>query len=269
MNIKMFRNGGCVSGCDLFFNLLILHKIYTMNFAIIAAGEGSRLLADGIESPKPLVKLQGVSLIDRLTGIFVRNGASSINVIVNEENKLTLNHLNNMKLAVPLRVLVKTTPGSMYSLRELKPFLGNEPFCLSTVDTVFREEEFTAYITAFRNAAQLDGLMAVTNFEDDEKPLYVKVNNDRKIIGFYNKKEEEETTSLAHQFFVSGGIYCLKPTIWSVLEETMATGSMRMRDFQGRMVAAGLNLAAFPFSKIVDIDRAADIPIAEQLIINN
>ncbi|MDR0295208.1 MAG: NTP transferase domain-containing protein [Prevotellaceae bacterium] len=236
-----------------------------MNFAIIAAGEGSRLVADGVESPKPLVELQGVSLIDRLIGIFIRNGASSINIIVNEENKRTISHLNTIKLAVPLRVVVKTTPGSMYSLRELKPFLGNEPFCLSTVDTVFREEEFSDYITAFRTIAQLDGLMAVTNFEDDEKPLYVKVNNNRKILGFYNEKEEENLSGC--QFFVSGGIYCLKQAIWPVLEETMATGSMRMRDFQCRMVAAGLNLATFPFSKIVDIDRAADIPIAEQLII--
>ena len=154
----------------------------------------------------------------------------------------------------------------MYSLRELKPFLGDEPFCLSTVDTVFREEEFSAYITAFRTTPQLDGLMAVTNFEDDEKPLYVKVNKDKRIVEFYNEKKEEEAKLSEYQFFVSGGIYCLKSPIWPVLEETMATGSMRMRDFQGRMVAAGLNLAAFPFSKIVDIDRAADIPIAEQLI---
>jgi len=239
-----------------------------MNFAIIAAGEGSRLLADGIESPKPLVKLQGVSLIDRLTAIFVRNGAVSISIIVNEENKLTISRLKDMKLPIPLNVVIKTTPGSMYSLLELKPFLGNEPFCLSTIDTVFREEEFTAYITAFRAAPQLDGLMAVTNFEDDESPLYVKVNIEQKILGFYNKKEEANTAP-TDQLLVSGGIYCLKPSIWTVLEETMKTGSMRMRDFQRRMIRDGLNLAAFPFSKIIDIDHAADIPIAEQLIIEN
>ena len=240
-----------------------------MNFAIIAAGEGSRLLADGIESPKPLVKLRGVALIDRLIGIFVRNGATAVSVIVNEENQQTIRHLNTVKSAVPLHVVVKSTAGSMYSLQELRPFLEDEPFCLSTVDSVFREEEFTAYINAFRAAAQLDGLMAVTDFEDDEKPLYVKVNSDRQIVGFYNKKEEtatENTAADGHQFFVSGGIYCLRPTIWPVLEELMTLGATRMREFQCRMITSGLNLSAFSFSKIVDIDHAADIAVAEELI---
>ena len=164
-----------------------------------------------------------------------------------------------------MNVVVKTTPGSMCSLLELKPFLADAPFCLSTIDTVFREEEFKAYINAFRAAAQLDGLMAVTEFEDDEKPLYVKVNNNGQILGFYDKKEETEVAP-TNQWFVSGGIYCLKPAIWPVLEETVKTGSMRMRDFQRKMITDGLNLSAFPMSKIIDIDHTADIAIAEQLI---
>jgi len=215
------------------------------------------------------VKLRGVSLIDRLMHIFIRNGATDICIIVNEENQQTIRHLNTLKLAVPLHLVVKSTLGSMHSLRELKPFLGNEPFCLSTVDSVFREEEFTSYINAFRAAASLDGLMAVTHFEDDEKPLYVKVNRNMQIVGFHNKKEElatEDTATAEHHFFVSGGIYCLKSTIWPVLEETMALGSTRMREFQRRMITSGLNLNAFSFSKIVDIDHAADIAVAEELI---
>ena len=37
-----------------------------MKFAIIAAGEGSRLQQEGVELPKPLVKVCGEALIDRL-----------------------------------------------------------------------------------------------------------------------------------------------------------------------------------------------------------
>jgi len=239
-----------------------------MNFAIIAAGEGTRLLADGIETPKPLLRLEGRTLLERLTAIFVRNGATAVSIIVNEENRLTIDYLNTMKLPVPLQVVVKTTPGSMYSLKELKPLLENGPFCLSTVDSVFREEEFAAYITAFRANTQLDGLMAVSSFEDDEKPLYVHVDKEMQITGFYNEKDEaeaEQAGKTGDRRFVSGGIYCLRPAIWPVVEETMAMGMIRMRDFQRRMIASGLKLGAFPFSKIVDIDHAADIAIAEKL----
>ena len=59
-----------------------------MKFAIIAAGEGSRLANEGVAKPKPLVELQGVPIIERLIRIFARNGASSINIIVNEQQHL-------------------------------------------------------------------------------------------------------------------------------------------------------------------------------------
>ena len=55
-----------------------------MKFAIIAAGEGSRLQQEGIHLPKPLVKLRGESLIDRLIRIFNSNGADEIDIIVNQ-----------------------------------------------------------------------------------------------------------------------------------------------------------------------------------------
>ena len=37
-----------------------------MKFAVIAAGEGSRLSNEGVEVPKPLVRVCGEPLIDRL-----------------------------------------------------------------------------------------------------------------------------------------------------------------------------------------------------------
>lgn len=40
-----------------------------MKFAIISAGEGSRLSQEGVALPKPLVQLNGVAMIDRLIQI--------------------------------------------------------------------------------------------------------------------------------------------------------------------------------------------------------
>jgi len=45
-----------------------------MNYAIIAAGEGSRLMQEGVEQPKPLVELNGEPMIHRLIRIFNANG---------------------------------------------------------------------------------------------------------------------------------------------------------------------------------------------------
>ena len=41
-----------------------------MKFAIIAAGEGSRLAQEGVKQPKPLVPLHGTPLIECLIKIF-------------------------------------------------------------------------------------------------------------------------------------------------------------------------------------------------------
>lgn len=60
-----------------------------MKFAIISAGEGSRLSQEGVALPKPLVQLNGVAMIDRLIQIFVRNGADKVVIIINNESPLT------------------------------------------------------------------------------------------------------------------------------------------------------------------------------------
>ena len=46
-----------------------------MKFAIIAAGDGSRLADEGITLPKPLVKVRNVPLIDRLIRIAEQSNA--------------------------------------------------------------------------------------------------------------------------------------------------------------------------------------------------
>ena len=66
--------------------------------------------------------------------------------------------------------------------------------------------------------------------------------------------------------FISGGIYGLTTPALRVLEECMAKGVSRMRNYQRALVDAGLNLKAFPFEKIVDVDHAGDIATAEAFV---
>ena len=233
-----------------------------MNFAIIAAGEGSRLVAEGVSLPKPLVPLNGVPMIDRLIRLFVASSAKTISVIVNSENKQTQAYLQKQKklLNIPLNMVVKTTVGSMHSLYELKPFLQGSSFCLTTVDTIFSEKEFSHYIQAFKSDSKLDGLMAVTDYIDDEKPLYVETDESFSITKFSDTKAEKTK-------YISGGVYCLKPIAFNVLEQTMKSGMTRMRDFQRQLITQGLHVKAFPFSKIIDVDHANDIQKAEHLLL--
>lgn len=230
-----------------------------MDYAIIAAGEGSRLAQEGVKWPKPLVKLNGVALIDRLIDVFLRNNASSINIIVNEQMTEVQAHLKALRLPVPFHLLIKSTPSSMHSFYELSRIWQGEEICLTTVDTIFREEEFSGYIQTFRQEKTLDGLMAVTDYIDDEKPLYVQTNEQLDIVSFLDRTNGECR-------YISGGIYCLRKPAIGVLKKAIQAGMSRMRNYQRQLIAEGLQLKAYPFSKIIDVDHAEDIVKAEAFV---
>jgi NDP-sugar pyrophosphorylase family protein len=229
-----------------------------MNYAIIAAGEGSRLVQEGVQLPKPLVELNGIPLIDRLIAVFLKNNASSISIIVNEEMKEVKKHIEAIKTDIPLHLVVRSTPSSMHSFFELSRFLHDGKFCMTTVDTIFKEAEFAAFIRAFEQDSENDGMMAVTSYIDDEKPLYVSVNEDTTAIdGFLDKPTNNEK-------YVSGGIYGLTPKAIQTLNNCLNAGVSRMRNYQRQLIADGLKLKAYPFKKIIDVDHAKDIEKAEQ-----
>lgn len=231
-----------------------------MKFAIISAGEGSRLAQEGVQLPKPLVQLNGMAMIDRLIHIFAKNGAEQVVVIINNEVAQTKEHLALLKTVseVPLEVIVKTTPSSMHSFYELSTYLKDDKFCLTTVDTIFREEEFSRFIEAFK-ASDKDGLVAVTDYIDDEKPLYISTDEELNITGFHDARTPDCR-------YISGGIYCLTPKSIDTLQRCMENGMSRMRNFQRQLVADGLHLGAYPFSKILDVDHASDIEKAEAFL---
>lgn len=230
-----------------------------MNFAIIAAGEGSRLVQEGVQLPKPLVNLCGTPMIKRLIDIFIDCNAESISVIVNEQMTQVREYLESLVLPVPLNLVVKSTPSSMHSFREVSRGFTPGKFVLTTVDTIFRPEEFRRYVEAFESDGEADGYMAVTSFIDDEKPLYIDVDPEMRITAFRDSPSD-------HDRYISGGIYGLQTGALDVLDRCMAQGVQRMRNYQRALVESGMDLRAYPMSKIIDVDHAGDIATAEAFL---
>lgn len=219
-----------------------------MTFAILAAGEGSRLEREGVCEPKPLIRIGGECLIDRLIRIFLSCGADRICVVVNSRRPEVKAHLESLRCPT-LHLVVADTPSSMHSLQALRPLLGDEPFVLTTVDTVFREEDFRRYLST--------GDFAVTPWVDDEKPLWI----DTDAEGFITAFRDEGPCP-----YVSGGIYRLTPPMMQVLGQCIGRGEARMRSFQRALLSAGFRLKAFPMERILDIDHRTDITKAESFL---
>ena len=227
-----------------------------MRFGIIAAGEGSRLALEGSGQPKPLVPIAGVPMIERLARIFMNCGADRIAVIVNDRNPDTVSYVRRMSAHMPIDLVVKSTPTPMHSLMELAPYLGRERFCVTTVDTVFREKELADMMKAFESTSY-DGLMGVTSLIDDEKPLYVDTDSDMLIRGFLDEQGGCR--------FVSAGIYALKAQALDVLARCLESGQTRMRYFQRRLLEEGMRLKAFDMGRVIDVDHVGDIEKAQEI----
>ena len=230
-----------------------------MNYAIIAAGEGSRLAQERVAKPKPLVDICGEPMIGRLINLFCRRNAESISIIVNEQMTEVREYIESLSLDIPLNLVVKTTPSSMHSFFELSRVIPKGRFCLTTVDTIFREQDFRPYIEAMEADERYDGMMAVTDYIDDEKPLYVQTDDDLNITAFRDERYDGAK-------YISGGIYALNEKAIDVLADCMERGVARMRNFQRALVDAGLRLKAYPMGKILDVDHAGDIEKAENFI---
>lgn len=214
-------------------------------------------MQEGSAWPKPLVRLGGEPMIGRLLRIMhgcVR--CDGIAVIVNPANTATLEYLETVRREFGLEIVAKATPSSMHSMYELSPLLRGGLFCATTVDTVFREDEFLAYIDAFESG-DAECLMGVTAYIDDEKPLYVGTDDDMRITGFHD--------TLSGCSLVSAGIYGLCDRAVDVLERCVLSGQSRMRVFQRQLVAEGLDVRAWKFGKVVDVDHLADIAKAEEI----
>ena len=229
-----------------------------MNLAIIAAGESSRLKAEGLKTSKSMIRVNGECLIERIIRIARHHGANRTVCIINRREPELREFLASADFGMPLKLLVKDTTSSMHSLFALAPFLTEAPFCLAATDSVFRETEFAGFISFSLRQKNLDGVLAVTSFIDDEKPLCVSLDDEKRILAFSDSPEGAG--------WATGGIYYLSPRIFDLMEKARQKGISRLRNYFKVLVSEGYVFKGFAFSKIIDLDRPSDIREAERFL---
>ncbi len=228
-----------------------------MKAAIIAAGQGERLVQGGVLIPKPLIPVGSEPLIARVIRAAAHVKAASIACIVNDMDPAVAGYLRSTPWPVPLELIVKTTTSSMESLFSLAPLLRDEPFLLFTVDAVFEFKILERFLT---RAVGLkgDGALAVTRFVDDEKPLWVKLERGHRIIGLGDE--------VLPRRYVTAGFYYLKPRIFDLIKAARANRLSSLRQFLGLLLANDYSLYGLSVSKTLDVDYPEDIKKAEQYL---
>jgi NDP-sugar pyrophosphorylase family protein len=229
-----------------------------MKAGILAAGDGSRLAADGITTPKPLVRVGGMSLIERTMRALVDAGVDEIAFVVNPRMTGVCDAVRTFALPVPVHGVIKDTPSSMHSLHALAPRLRHERFVLCTVDSVMRGREFHGFVHSYASRPERDVLLSYTDFVDDEKPLRIGLDEAERVVAL--------GAAAASSPLVTLGLCGMTPSVFPLLERAVAEGEQRLRNFLARLLSSGLQVFGHRISKGIDVDRPHDIQVAEAFL---
>ena len=219
---------------------------------IIAAGEGSRLRAAGFAVPKPMVPIAGVPLIESVIRNFRAAGITSLVVIVNEAEQAVVEWARARFSDLDLEFIVKTTPSSLVSFREVTARWPGGRLLVSTVDAWCREADFARFVAAATRRPVEATVLAVTPLVADETPVRVQVDAGGRILSLGGASGDTVTAGM---YLVSERVRTLDPP----------PGLGRLREFLAWLCRAGEPLYAEVIETVVDVDGAADVAIAEAL----
>lgn len=226
-----------------------------MKVGVIAAGKGERLARGGILTPKPLVAIGGQPLIARVIRTAARLQAKSIACIVNDQSPVVADFLQSRSWPLALDLIVETTPSSMESLFCLAPKLEDEPFLLFTVDAVFGFAIVENFVHRARQFENVHGVLALTDYVDDEKPLWVRMDDNGRLTAMGEAAKGSR--------YVTAGFYYFAPSIFSEIATARALKLTALRQFLGLLLDKGYALYGVPVAKTIDVDYPEDIAKAE------
>lgn len=229
---------------------------------VIAAGRGDRLQAAATPVLKPLVAVDGRPLVERVLASIAEAAPREVAIIINEQSLAVRDRVSSSRWPFPIRWIVETTPSSMHSFLRVVDTLaqgGDEgPFLISTVDTVAPPGAFASFVEAGACSGADMTLAVVDVAEGDDRPLLVTLDGSR-IVAFGAEDRPNERLATAGYYLVRA----------SVLREAQQARSDRLgalRGFLARLLERGYRLDALRVPPSVDVDRPADIAVAERLL---
>ena len=128
---------------------------------------------------------------------------------------------------------------------------GEGPFLLSTVDTVASPGAYADFFAAAR-ALEAAVTLALTSPGDDERPLLVRTATGSSRVEAFGEGEQ-----------ATAGVYVVRSIILTEAEKARRDGIDALRKFLGRLLERGYPIAAIPIARSIDVDRPADIELAE------
>lgn len=162
---------------------------------IIAAGEGTRLRADGFRVSKPMVPVAGRPLIDHALDRFRAAGIRKLTIVINEASDDCRRWLEHHAGDFDLDMVVRSTPSSYATFRLVADRLAGAPTVITTVDLVMPVDDFQLFVGSASAFAENAMVLGVTGHVDDENPLWVTLDPSDKRIRQIGGREGTHVTA--------------------------------------------------------------------------
>lgn len=219
---------------------------------VIAAGHGTRFKEKGVQTPKPLLIVAGKPLLAWTLSQFADAGVEDVTIIFNEEIAPACKRYLRENVSRPAaHVIAKTTASSFESFCEVTRAMGDGPFLIATIDSIYRPGKLRELLRAAESYPPGAMVLGVTSFIDDEKPLYVEMDAKQKILSVGEKKTG----------YVTNGTYCLPP-----FPPKAAGAFSALRHFLADAIKSGTPAYGFDMGRSVDVDHPRDIQVAEAFV---
>ncbi len=184
-----------------------------MKVIILAGGKGTRLLPHTLETPKTLIKIKGMTIIERILLSLPHEIDEAIIVVKHLQDKVkaTLgNKFNNVKITYIEQGDKSGTYGALLSAKNL--FNKNEKFLVTNGDDIHKTSEYEDCLKYPRSMGVQMKIM----------PNYYRIekNSDGYFIGFSSQSENEKI----HGTLVATGVYVLDSNIFKHSGVLLKTG---------------------------------------------
>ncbi len=191
-----------------------------MKAMIFAAGLGTRLLDETSDRPKALVEIGGKTLLQHAIEKLINEGVSEIIVNVHHFAKLVINFLSENDFGIPVHVsdesgkLLDTGGGLKKAARFFK---GNSPVLIYNVDVLSNLN-----LQLFKNEHLKSGALVTLAVRNRKTQRYFKFDNEKRLVGWLNKKTGETKISISENFESStemafSGIHIVQPELFRLM----------------------------------------------------
>ena len=154
-----------------------------MKTIIMAGGKGTRISSIASDIPKPMIKVEGIPVLEREINSLSLQGFKDITITVSHLGNQIMEHFGDgRRYGVNISYYFEETPlGNAGALFKMRHMLGYEPFLLLNADAIF-DVDFNRMVEFHKEKSALVTLFTHPNSHPYDSGLLIAEDDLSKLV---------------------------------------------------------------------------------------